>query len=522
MQVQEQLGDGIIHKCLHPQIIRNQYDGKEYVVPCRSCAACLNQRSNRLRQMVDDEFKFGPFKYPLFITLSYAPEHLPVFYRCYNEDDSISPFYISSRGRLVPAKYIDIAHLPSQPFKDFALHIKNHDKEVYSAFASFDVVDIQNFLKRLRITISRRLGVKNNAFRYFFMAEYGSLRFRPHYHGILWCSTPQVQEFILSLLDSSSLPDYARNQHGLSSLWKNGRTDCQIPRINEASGSYVSSYVSCLLDNSSLNVKGFRPFYLASKSPYIGSRPVELASLETVLHDSVQNLSSPSALYSKKSSDGVSSSYVLYSPSCRYSVFPKCDGFNNMAFADRVQKYSLLSHFSEDADFQSVEIFYKKKDKWIPSRFFVVDGKEVSVNDFHCARICQKYCNLYHITPFRYVEILSQFYVSYYSYILGNQCNLYSKCYELYKNNSYIFLSDLVLARDILDEVTQKGYYTKHIRDVFSSVYPSTSDWLSRRQFDKFINDNHYLHIYEEKQISSIRTKHHTRYSNEYYGSVSW
>lgn len=520
MDAKEHTFDGIFHKCFNPSILLNKYDGKEYAVPCRQCLGCLSARSDRLRNMLRNEFLYGPNRFPVFVTFSYAPNHLPMFYRCVDDDGCISPFYISDFGQIVPARLIDEATLPDQSFRDFETHISNHPRYVYSAFASFNVADLQKCFKRLRITIRRRFGVKSDSFRYFFISEYGSRRFRPHYHGFLWCKTQEIQDFILREFDTSMYSETQRNELGLLSLWKLGRTDASVPRQDEAVNSYISSYISCLSASINFTVKGFRPFYICSKAPFIGSNPTELSMLENTLHTSVTDFSRPSSVFDKKASDGQTVTNILYSKSSLYSVFPKCDEFSRLSRSARVEKYSTLQGRSdyEVAYFQDF-VYNEVSHQIILQRFGVIDGIRYSVNDIHAMKRCAFYCDKYHISPFRYVEILTDFYTSYYSQLLGLQCSSYSEASALMHSNWYVLDSDLVLSKHLLESASRGGYDASQ-RAILGSLFGPKIPLPSR--IEKHLKNNKFKQSYVEKVQNHVASHVKHRYVNEYDGFTAW
>lgn len=520
MNAVEKQSDNVFYRCFNPSIIKNKYDGKEYAVSCRYCLGCLSQRSLRLRNMLINEFLHGTYKFPLFVTFTYSEDNLPMFYRTVNNDGTISPFYISDFGQLIPAKFIDETTLPNQCFRDFKHLIANHPKHVYSAFASFNVSHLQKCFKRLRITLSRKLGIKSDAFRYFFVSEYGERRFRPHYHGFFWCKSKQVQEFLLSQFDSSCYSDNQRNLLGLRSLWSLGRTDASIPRENESVNSYISGYISCLSHSVNFTIKGFRPFYICSKAPYIGSNPIEVSHLESILSASAKYLCRPSAVFDKKASDGQTVTTILYSKSSLYSVFPKCDEFSRLSRSARVEKYSTL-YGRSNYEIAWYQDFVKLPDSrsWSLQRFGVIDGVSYSVNDIHCMRRCAYYCDKLHITPFRYVEILTDFYTSFHSELLRNQCQAYSEIAARTLNNWYIFDSDLVLTRSLLDSDGRGGYSAAHravLGSLFGSVLPLPS------QIQSHIDNNPFTKFYVEKITKQVTSRVKHRYINEYNGSTAW
>lgn len=520
MNAVEKQSDNVFYRCFNPSIIKNKYDGKDYAVSCRYCLGCLSQRSLRLRNLLQNEFRYGSFKFPVFVTFTYSEDNLPMFFRTVNDDGTLSPFYISDFGQVIPAKLIDETTLPNQSFADFNKLIANHPKYVYNAFASFNVADLQKCFKRLRISIKRKLGISSDAFRYFFVSEYGSRRYRPHYHGFFWCSTQEVQKFLLQQFDTSNYSDAQRNKLGLSSLWSLGRTDASVPRCDESVNSYISSYISCLSNSYNFRVKGFRPFYICSKSPYIGSNPRELHSLENTLFYASCGLRRLTAVYDKKATDGKTVTNVLYSPSVLYTVLPRCDEFSALSRSQRVAKYSTL-YGRSDYEIAWYQDFVKLPDarSWSLQRFGVIDGVSYSVNDIHCMRRCAYYCHLLHISPLRYVELLTDFYTSYASELLRKQCEAYSEVSALTKSNMYMFDADLVLTRTYLD-ASARGCFSAPLRAVLGSLFGDSIPLPS--QVLHHLSNNPYKKLYVDEVTQKCRSHIKHRYTNEYNGITSW
>ena len=50
----------------------------------------------------------------------------------------------------------------------------------------FDSVHVKNFMKRLRINLFRRFGIRSGAFKFWLVCEYGGTYFRPHYHVLFY------------------------------------------------------------------------------------------------------------------------------------------------------------------------------------------------------------------------------------------------------------------------------------------------------------------------------------------------
>lgn len=515
MFVEDKQIDGIFDYCYNPSLIKNKYDGKKYSVSCRYCPSCLSQRSSRLVQMLANEFKFGPYRqYAVFVTFTYAAQFLPMFYRTVNDDGTLSPFYISDFGQVIPAKLIDEDSLPRQDFADFELHIKNHPKYVYKAFASFNVKDLQNTFKRLRITLSRKFGYSSDAFRYFFVSEFGSKRFRPHYHGFIWCKTKEVQDFIMSQFDTSKLCQSDKLRKSLSSLWSRGLTDAQIPNSDEATTHYISGYISNLSNSVNFRVKGFRPFYICSKNPFIGSNPREVSSLFAGISSAAKSLGFVSPVYDTKSSNQSAVTHILYSSSACFTLLPKCTGFAALSRSERVAKYGLLYGRPN----YEVAYFKDYSSESSVSLYGVVDGNVYSSLDIHCMRVCSRICLLLNITPLRYVELLTDFYTRKSSFLLGMLFDKYNACYQLDGSLMYYFKSCPELFYDYQYYVSRGKSLPSDLVCVLQSIFGS--DIPSFDDVFKYVSIDYDKDVYIERTNLFVQSSVKHRFENEVFNKI--
>lgn len=121
--------------CKNPYMLAGKYSNKlSSAIPC-PCGQCMPCRINRRRvwtlRILLESFMH---QYNSFLTLTYAPEHMP------------------AGGNLVPR-------------------------------------DVQLFLKRLRKSVPTKI-------RYFFVGEYGDITQRPHYHAALFGLPPTATDII--------------------------------------------------------------------------------------------------------------------------------------------------------------------------------------------------------------------------------------------------------------------------------------------------------------------------------------
>ena len=66
--------------CLNPIRYFNRQTKRWMVVPCRTCKACLLQRSNRLQALLNAESS-KPNTYSLFLTLTYDSKFVPKIFK---------------------------------------------------------------------------------------------------------------------------------------------------------------------------------------------------------------------------------------------------------------------------------------------------------------------------------------------------------------------------------------------------------------------------------------------------------
>lgn len=157
----------IINPCKYVDIRR--HDRFLLQVNCGKCAECQQNKSREWNFRTYYEFlrTFEASKdgFVYYDTLTYDEDHLP------------------KMSEIIP-------ELPSIP--------------------CFRSRDITLFLKRLRINLSRKFSIDNDAFSYFICSEYGALHGRPHYHILLFIRH-KIDPLKLSRLVSKS--------------WQLGRTD---------------------------------------------------------------------------------------------------------------------------------------------------------------------------------------------------------------------------------------------------------------------------------------------------------
>lgn len=278
--------------CLHP--IRVPYGGGYQYVSCGRCKACRKSFHSKWRNRLTAHQSSSAAT--LFITLTYAPEHLPrvtldpdtldislVTYTrftrgrrfsglgdpkyersIYTRFDDIDPYY----------KYIYANNPDKYHLKDIPHYISNGYEDPSPSFAICLRKDVQDFIKRLRILLSRDpdLVGRDTSFTYFICSEYGPKTYRPHYHGLLFFRDSYTASLCYS--------------HYVSRAWKKSNLppdqankECQWVSYGDVA-PYVSKYVTCdSLLPSFLDTKYFRPFHLSSHSSPIGSEVLPMSSI---------------------------------------------------------------------------------------------------------------------------------------------------------------------------------------------------------------------------------------------------
>lgn len=226
----------VTHVCLRP--IKINVNGKLMFLPCRKCAACLNNRSSRLARLMQIEAQQR--EVTLFVTLTYAPEYLPMMYI-----SSAEMVTTSARNERLNYEYRDSKTDEVVTYSIYDKISLLQDKcELDGGLIPYlSKTDLQKFFKRLKYYATK--SNIQDTYSYFACGEYGPKHFRPHYHILLHISRKNVQ----SLLDA------------INSSWKYGRIDYSFDRGKTA--NYISTYTTSFADIPRLyQNKEIRPFFV--------------------------------------------------------------------------------------------------------------------------------------------------------------------------------------------------------------------------------------------------------------------
>lgn len=150
----------IQHKYLYVPIKLKNGKYRSYsamLVPCNHCEECINDYTRKVAWLIDKDMRYTPKLRAFYLTLTYDPQHLPTDTdRCIIGDEPTDMLAHCSTGFL-------------------------HRK------------DLQDWLKRVRITLKRWYGIKDLKVAY--CGEYGKQTCRPHYHVLLWYSENNASAF---------------------------------------------------------------------------------------------------------------------------------------------------------------------------------------------------------------------------------------------------------------------------------------------------------------------------------------
>ena len=281
--------------CQHRSYITNRYTGQRIAVDCGQCDYCIHKRAKKSSMRV--KTAGSAYKYSYFVTLTYDNEHIPLMsckvlhseyedalsisgdkvygyehhqyipvsdYQC--DDNSVLRhiFFEQVQGTVpydreikeyVPCK--DNWFLSMDAIRSFIYKTQSVEKTIYPVAEQYGLgnlipflnyVDVQNYIKRLRKHLFRKLG-SYETLHFYAVGEYGPVHFRPHYHLLLFTNSDEVAQVLRRCHDKS---------------WKLGRSDFQASRGGAC--SYVASYVNSACSTPLLyrSCRAFKPRQRAS------------------------------------------------------------------------------------------------------------------------------------------------------------------------------------------------------------------------------------------------------------------
>lgn len=284
-----------VDHCQHRSFITNKYTGARIAVDCGQCDYCIHKRAKKASMRV--KTAGSAFKHSFFVTLTFDNEHIPLMcckvlrseyedvvgisgdihfghehhqyipiseYQCDDNSALRHIFFEQVQGTVpfdreikeyVPVK--DNWFLSMDAIRSFIRKTQSVDNSTYPAAEKYGLdnlipylnyVDVQNYIKRLRKHLFKKLG-SYETLHFYAVGEYGPVHFRPHFHLILFTNSDEVAKVLRYCHDKS---------------WTLGRSDFQ--RAAGGASSYVASYVNSLCSAPLLyrSCRAFKPRSRAS------------------------------------------------------------------------------------------------------------------------------------------------------------------------------------------------------------------------------------------------------------------
>ena len=279
-----------VDHCQHRSFITNKYTGARIAVDCGQCDYCIHKRAKIASMRV--KTAGSAFKHSFFVTLTFDNEHLPLMcckvlrseyedvvgisgdihfgheyhqyipvseYQCDDNSALRHIFFEQVQGTVpfdreikeyVPVK--DNWFLSMDAIRSFIRKSQSLDNSTYPAAEKYGLdnlipflnyVDVQNYIKRLRKHLFKKLG-SYETLHFYVVGEYGPVHFRPHFHLLLFTNSDKVAKVLRYCHDKS---------------WNLGRSDFQ--RAAGGACSYVASYVNSLCSAPLLyrSCRAFKP-----------------------------------------------------------------------------------------------------------------------------------------------------------------------------------------------------------------------------------------------------------------------
>lgn len=172
----------------------------------------------------------------------------------------------------------DNDHLPTMPGVDI------ETGDIRDRVGTLRPKDLQDFMKRLRITWKRKYGHDN--IRFYACGEYGDLRERPHYHAIIF-NLP-IPDLKYSHNSKREMPIYSSDV--ISSLWSKGIVSVQD--VTWETCAYTARYIMKKQTGKGsadyYNAIGREPeFVRMSRMPGIGRAYYDLHKSDIYLTDEI-------------------------------------------------------------------------------------------------------------------------------------------------------------------------------------------------------------------------------------------
>lgn len=297
--------------CVSP--IKSYINHRLHLFNCGTCEECQQEKADSRSLRIKFETSFLPADYvTVFVTLTYSDDYVP---------------YVPIEELNEP--YFNIYRGFSNNCKILTSNIYNNecDNNLFSLPILYDSFlpvcyfkDIQDFQKRLRISQLRKYG--RLLFRsYYQCSEYGTRRFRPHFHLLFTCKKSDVPLLRSSIMSSWSYCDY-----DVLSRWF---------EIAVNPSNYVASYVNQFSNLPPfLRQKCFIPKYSFSQNFGFSPKFFSLSSILDNVRKGVFVVSLPCCV------NGQAVTYNVNIPSyVKNRYFPKCFGYSKLSSQELFELY---------------------------------------------------------------------------------------------------------------------------------------------------------------------------------------
>lgn len=467
--------------CNSPVKIYNKYLHMSMLVPCRHCSSCLDLKSSLLSERVSSECSQHP--YSIFVTLTYDNEHVPFLIPRKLDDTYYS--FISSRPLITRLSNVHFDF----PISSSALHSLRPRSFTSDVIAVFSKLDVQNFLKRLRISIFRNL-FNNNKYlynkygkiRYFISSEYGPRTYRPHYHAIIWTDSKEVADFLLSGRDTFG---YCTSLSPLSSCWSlchPSKVQCSL--VCGSAPSYVANYCTSYIDLPKILQTEFtRPFVLCSKNPVIGSFKDDDKEISFALVNGTVDFS--------QFEPSIFPNDVLPLQTFRkYFGYPKrCYQLSYSDLLLLYEKYQVVHRYSIPSN-------HKSSDKGYPFYDYIYSSA-FNYSDYYFCKKISKFCSSSHVYNFiNHDDTVSTFSAKFDYKVILSYVHSLIRAYSRFSNTLFYTKLSFVSAYDCS---YLSGYYNTlvmlphHVHD-----FDELDDFgLSDVEFSYLYNFNPSSHYYD-------------------------
>lgn len=304
----------LVSSCLSPKLVKNPYTHKYVKVACGKCDGCRNLLSyswvDRLqREQISH-------RYCVFFTLTYSDYYLPLY-----RGGSCHPVDTDKFGIPLSVECEDWQLSPST-LKYGALPVLSHNH-------------VSLFINNLKKIYGR------HSFTWFVCGEYGTIRLRPHYHGLLFFDNSAFCGTIKqSIIDSWSNGATSGVSFPASEIKEFGRVDVQF--VSSSATNYVAQYVNATAELPRCLRGCFRQFHTQSRA-VIGTDRIFREPLAEIYH---RGLAAVCEVSRRDHSEVITElpSYIAR------RLFPEVDGvclrfgnYDNRFVRAFVEEYRLLS-----------------------------------------------------------------------------------------------------------------------------------------------------------------------------------